>query len=503
MGRGRANQCPFPSGVCMAGLKPVEEFDLLIFGGAGDLSLRKLLPALFHRDGAGQLPPGSRIFAIGRNAMARDDFQSLVKGTFEARFPTLPEDQWRSFSTRLHYLNLDAENSSTWGDLKTALEGHDDRLRAIYLATPPHLFGPIAKGFYEQQLLSNNMRIVLEKPVGHDEASAREINDEVGTYFPENQIYRIDHYLGKETVQNLLALRFGNALFEPLWRREVIDHVQITVAEDLGVGNRVGYYDGIGALRDMVQNHLLQLLCLVAMEPPSSLDDDAVRDEKLKVLRALKPMSEADVRAHSVRAQYASGAVGGTVVPGFLEELGKASTTETFVALKVGIENWRWSGIPFYLRTGKRMARKHSEIVIQFKPVPHAIFDGAHYDTLPNQLLIQLQPNEGMKLTIMAKRPGSEGFSLLPVDLDLSFEKAFGAAYPDAYERLLIEALRGNPALFMRRDEIETAWRWTDQLISAWEGSRQKVDSYVAGSWGPTSASLLLDRDGRSWRAGS
>jgi len=486
----------------MATLKPVDTFDLLIFGGAGDLSLRKLLPALYHRDGAGQLPTGSRILAIGRNEMSQEAFVSLVEDTLRARLKGLDADRWARFAERLSYLSLDAEDSASWDPLCEQLAGFEDRLRAIYLATPPHLFGAIAQGFKARALITGNMRIVLEKPVGHDEASARRINDEVGTCFEENQIYRIDHYLGKETVQNLLALRFGNSLFEPLWRREVIDHVQITVAEDLGVGNRVDYYDGIGALRDMVQNHLLQLLCLVAMEPPSSLDDDAVRDEKLKVLRALQPMTASEARSQTVRAQYQSGAVEGTVVPGYIDELGRGSSTETFVALKMGVENWRWSGIPFYLRTGKRMARKLSEIVIQFKPVPHAIFD-ASYDTLPNQLLIQLQPDEGMKLTIMAKRPGPEGFSLIPVNLDLSFEEAFGGAYPDAYERLLIEVLRGNPALFMRRDEIETAWQWTDTLLASWEDNQQRVDRYVAGSWGPASAALLLDRDGRSWHTGS
>jgi glucose-6-phosphate 1-dehydrogenase len=369
-----------------------------------------------------------------------------------------------------------------------------------YLATAPSLFGPIAKGLKKNGLITANSRIVLEKPLGRDLQSASEINDQVGKCFKENQIYRIDHYLGKETVQNLLALRFANSLFEPLWRRGAVDHVQITVAEDLGVGGRIEFYDRVGALRDMVQNHIMQLVCLTAMEAPSSLHHDAVRDEKIKVLRALRPIDGEAVRTNTVRGQYAAGAIKSETVPGYAEELGgEESTTETFVALKLEIDNWRWSNVPFYLRTGKRLKEKHSEIVVQFQDVPHSIFPQQKYGVVPNRLTIRLQPDEGVKLTLMAKEPGPGGFNLRPVSLDLSFEETFELRYPDAYERLLMEVLRGSPALFMRRDEVDAAWRFIDGIIEGWEETGHKVETYVPGSWGPTGSSMLLDRDGRAW----
>ena len=487
----------------MAQLVPVDSFDLIIFGGAGDLAQRKLMPALFRRDRDAQLPEDSRILAVGRSPLDIERYRELILQALRDNLGEAAVDAalWQQFSARLDYIYLDAADPTTWAPLITQLQGHEHKIRAVYLATPPALFGAIANGMRTNDLMTERMRIVLEKPVGRDYESARAINDEVGRCFSENQIFRIDHYLGKETVQNLLALRFGNSLFEPLWRREVIDHVQITVAEDLGVGSRGGFYNDIGALRDMVQNHLLQLVCLVAMEPPSSLDDDAVRDEKLKVLRALRPITEADIAASTVRAQYAAGAINGEAVDGYLDELGNESTTETFVALKLEINNWRWSGVPFYLRTGKRLHEKHSEIVIQFKPVPHAIFDARH-DTQPNQLSIRLQPDEGVKMSIMAKEPGPGSFELRPVSLDLSFVETFGIGYTNAYERLLIEVLRGNPALFMRRDEIEAAWQWVDSIIAAWQETTQPVENYVAGSWGPTASAKILDRDNRSWTVG-
>ncbi|MEO1203648.1 MAG: glucose-6-phosphate dehydrogenase [Pseudomonadota bacterium] len=487
----------------MAKLIPVDEFDLVIFGGTGDLAMRKLLPALYHRDRDGQFTGDSRIIAAGRGAIARDDYLARVEEALKANLKDgeFADEQWSAFRDRVHYVQADAASPESWGELCTMLAEHEDRDRVAYMATAPSLFGPIASGLRQNGLVTSRSRIVLEKPVGRDEESAREINNAVGQCFAEDQIFRIDHYLGKETVQNLLALRFANSLFEPLWRLNAVDHVQITVSEDLGVGGRIEFYDGIGALRDMVQNHMLQLLCLVAMEPPASLHHDAVRDEKIKVLRALRPLTEANVKSNSVRGQYRAGTVNGEPAMGFDEELGENdSTTETFVALKVEIDNWRWSNVPFYLRTGKRLKEKHSEIVVQFQDVPHSIFPQQKYGVQPNLLTIRLQPDEGVKLSLMAKEPGPGGFDLQPVSLDLSFEETFGLRYPDAYERLLMEVLRGNPALFMRRDEVESAWRWIDTIIASWEATEQPVETYVAGSWGPTASSLLLDRDGRAWR---
>ena len=410
----------------MAQLIPVDTFDLIIFGGTGDLAMRKLLPALYHRDHDGQVTEDSRIIAASRGALTRDEYLAMVEASLREnlRNGDFDESHWQSFSQRIHYAQADAFEHGEWRGLVDVLSGHEDRVRVAYLATAPSLFGPIAGGLKTNQLITRNSRIVLEKPVGRDYASACEINDAVGECFAENQIYRIDHYLGKETVQNLLALRFANSLFEPLWRRGAIDHVQITVAEDLGVGGRVEFYDRVGALRDMVQNHILQLVCLFAMEPPSSLHHDAVRDEKIKVLRALKPMSADEVRANSVRGQYTAGAISSNTVPGYIEELGgNSSTTETFVALKLEIENWRWSNVPFYLRTGKRLSGKHSEIVVQFQDVPHSIFPEQKYNVSPNLLRIRLQPDEGVQLSVMAKEPGPGGFDLRSVSLDLSLPK--------------------------------------------------------------------------------
>ena len=486
----------------MARLVPADPFDLVIFGGTGDLATRKLLPALYHRDRDGQLSPDSRIIAVSRGEMSREAFLELVQSALRKYLKEgeYAPETWERFAARLAYVAADGSDHGTWGELVRVLEAGPDRVRVVYLATSPGLYGPIAQGFGATGLISERIRIVLEKPVGRDFDSARQINDQVCAHFAENQVFRIDHYLGKETVQNLLALRFGNTLFEPLWRRGLVDHVQVTVAEDIGVAGRGEFYDNVGALRDMVQNHLLQLVCLVAMEAPTSMDHDAVGDEKLKVLRALRPIQGAGVKAATVRGQYTAGALKGVAVPGYLEELGRErSSTETFVALKLQIENWRWSGVPFYVRTGKRLHAKHSEIVIQFQQVPHSIFPELAHGIQPNRLMIRLQPDEGVRLAVMAKEPGPGGFDLRPVSLDLSFEQAFGIRYPDAYERLLMDVIRGNPALFMRRDEVETAWQWVDGIIEGWAATGQRAEGYVAGSWGPASSAMLLDRDGRAW----
>ena len=486
----------------MAQLLPVDEFDLIIFGGTGDLAMRKLLPALYHRDRDKQFTGASRIISVGRRKLSRSKYLETVEAALRANLGEGEFDAafWKKFSARVEYHQVDASSPANWDSLVKTLDGREERIRVAYLATAPSLFGPVAKGLRKNGLITPTSRIVLEKPLGRDLESASAINDQVGKCFKENQIYRIDHYLGKETVQNLLALRFANSLFEPLWRRGAVDHVQITVAEDLGVGGRIEFYDRVGALRDMVQNHLMQLVCLTAMEAPSSLHHDAVRDEKIKVLRALRPIAGEAVRTNTVRGQYTAGAIGGETAPGYAEELGgDDSTTETFVALKLEIDNWRWSNVPFYLRTGKRLKSKHSEIVVQFQDVPHSIFPQQKYGVVPNHLTIRLQPDEGVKLSLMAKEPGPGGFNLRPVSLDLSFEETFELRYPDAYERLLMEVLRGSPALFMRRDEVDAAWRFIDGIIEGWEETNQKVETYVAGSWGPTGSSMMLDRDGRAW----
>jgi glucose-6-phosphate 1-dehydrogenase len=364
----------------------------------------------------------------------------------------------------------------------------------------PELFGPICEKIGAHKLVTPQTRVIIEKPIGHDYQSARELNDAVGRIFDERQIYRIDHYLGKETVQNLMALRFGNALFEPLWNAAHIDHVQITVAETLGVEGRGGYYDQAGALRDMVQNHMMQLLCLVAMEPPSRMDADSVRDEKLKVLRSLKPIDDASINHVTVHGQYRAGATASGPVPGYREEADNpASNTDTFVALKAEIGNWRWAGVPIYLRTGKRLAERVSEIVVTFRAIPHSIFEMSIGAIEQNRLVLRLQPDEGVKLWLMIKDPGPGGMRLRYVPLDMSFAQAFKVRPPDAYERLLLDVIRGNQTLFMRRDEVEAAWAWIDPIADAWERSREGPKSYVSGTWGPSASVALIERDGRTW----
>jgi glucose-6-phosphate 1-dehydrogenase len=485
--------------------QPVDLFDLVIFGGTGDLAVRKLLPALFHRFVDGQIQDGSRIVGVAREALDDDGYRNQVRAALNGAAQSQPASL-DAFLKLVYYRPLDARKDEGWDEFAKLMGGCPDHVRVFYLSTSPELFVDICQRLGHYGLNKGKSRVVLEKPIGHDLASADRINDDVGAVFAESQTYRIDHYLGKETVQNLLALRFGNALFEPLWNAGHIDHVQITVAETLGVGRRGPYYDHAGALRDMVQNHMLQLLCMVAMEPPASLSPDAVRDEKLKVLHALKPIDDSNAAQLTVRGQYRAGAAEGHSVPGYIEDLNadskvkvEKSNTETFVALKAEIGNWRWSGVPFYLRTGKRLADRVSEIVVAFKPVPHSIFTASAGPLAQNRLVLRLQPDEGVKLWLTIKHPGPGGLRLRHVPLDMSFVEAFGVQQPDAYERLLLDVVRGNPTLFMRRDEVEAAWRWADPILAAWAAGGEAPRPYTSGTWGPSAAVALIERDGRTW----
>ena len=485
----------------MAEFVPVCPFDLVIFGGTGDLSRRKLLPALFHRFLDDQIPENSRIIGTSRTELSAADFATVAYDACKAA--TNPEiwndESWEAFASMLDYQALDiSADAEAWKPLAEKIKG-SGHITIYYLAMSPSLYVKTCHGLAEAGLVWDDSRIVLEKPIGKDLASATEINDGVGEVFNEDQIYRIDHYLGKETVQNLMVLRFSNVLFEPLWSRHHIDHVQITVSEDLGLEGRAGYYDGSGALRDMVQNHLLQLLCLIAMEPPNSIEADEIRTEKIKVLRALKPLDAETARRNTVRGQYVQGLVKNKAVRGYLEELGDdASSTETFVAIKAEIDNWRWAGVPFYLRTGKRMSRRNSEVVIHFKPVAHSIFGPQANEA--NQLVIKLQPDEAVRLFLHIKEPGPGGLRIKSLPLNLSYAENFMLRYPDAYERLLMEVARGNLSLFMRRDEVESAWKWVDGIVAAWEENQTKPDDYAAGADGPLAAAMLMDRDDRAWR---
>ncbi|HUN43143.1 MAG TPA: glucose-6-phosphate dehydrogenase [Acetobacteraceae bacterium] len=486
----------------MAKIIPVATFDCVVFGATGDLTLRKLLPALYYRCRDRQLTPESRIIGAARSELGDDGFRRRAAEALKDHVAPADLDPASvdRFCARLHYVRLDAtQPDADWDGLRRLL--HPDRVRVFYLATSPDLYGPICRNISLAELVTAESRVVLEKPIGHDLPSARAVNDHVGEVFQEPQIFRIDHYLGKETVQNLLALRFANSIFERLWNTDVIDHVQITVAETVGLEGRAGYFDRAGVLRDMVQNHLLQLLCLIAMEPPVSLEADRVRDEKLKVLRALRPFEPHDAATLTVRGQYTQGAIDGKPVPGYLADLGtdEPSTTETFVALKAEVRTWRWANVPFYLRTGKRLPKKVSEIVVQFRALPFSIFPEDSAEWQPNRLIIRLQPEEGIRLDVMTKDPGPGGLRLSPTGLDIRFATAFNTRFPDAYERLLMDTVRGNPTLFMRRDEVEAAWAWVEPILEAWAGRPDHPRSYPAGTWGPTASIALIERDGRTW----
>ena len=480
--------------------------DLVLFGGTGDLAWRKLMPALFQAFRHGTLPGATRIIGVARDELTDEQYRALIQSRFDgvelAKRPS-PEEFSR-FAALLHFLRLDLSQPRDYAVLADSLRQRAAATVVMYLATAPALFTQVCEQIAAAGLNQPHVRIVLEKPLGHDLASNRAINDAVRKVFTERQVFRIDHYLGKPSVQNLFALRFGNSLFEPLWRRETIANIQITIAEDLGVEKRGAFYDQTGALRDMVQNHALQLLCAIGMEPPINAHADAIRDEKLKVLRSLKPWTPETLTQHVVRGQYAAGNVNGEAVRAYRDEPGvaPASTTETFVALRAEIANWRWAGVPFYIRTGKRLAGRDAHIVVNFRPAPHAIFHAPQGAS--NRLVINLQPRDGLELHLLAQgqdnlHPRTASQSLAPVQLDLDFDKRFGSERVGAYERLLLDVIDGRLNLFVRSDEQEEAWRWVGPLLDAWKSSSEPPRPYAAGSWGPSASSAMIARDGFCW----
>lgn len=481
-------------------------FDLVFFGGTGDLVWRKLMPALFQAFRHGTLPEGGRIIGVGRDELSDEQYRLNIQAKFEkVEGDKRPKsDEFARFADLLCYVRMDLSKPEDYAALKARLAERQTNTVVMYLSTAPSLFTTVCEQLAACGLNTPQTRIVLEKPLGHDLASNKAINTAVGQVFKEQQIFRIDHYLGKPSVQNLFALRFGNALFEPLWRREHIANIQITMAEELGVEKRGGFYEGTGALRDMVQNHALQLLCAIAMEPPINAHADAIRDEKLKVLRALKRWTSETLSQHVIRGQYAAGSVDGQSVPGYRDEQGvnPASSTETFVALRTEIANWRWAGVPFYIRTGKRMAAREAHIEINFRPTPHDIFKTPMGPA--NKLVIHLQPKDGLELHLFAtgqskRGPGGAGQTLAPVHLDLDFDKRFGSERVGAYERLLLDVLDGRLNLFVRSDEQEEAWRWVEPILQHWSADPVGPRPYAAGTWGPSAASAMIARDGFCW----
>ncbi|MES2492362.1 MAG: glucose-6-phosphate dehydrogenase [Pseudomonadota bacterium] len=470
---------------------------LVLFGATGDLAQRMLLPSLCALDADQLVSQDLRIVGTARQALDDESYRAFARTALDKFLPAERRPAIEPFLQRLHYQPLDANDTAGFADLAAKVGPIDEGL-SIFLSTAPGLFGPTIGGLVASGLAGPKVRIGLEKPLGSDLASSCKINDAVAAAFPEERIFRIDHYLGKETVQNLLALRFANVMFEPLWNAAHIDHVEITVAETVGLEGRVGFYDGAGALRDMVQNHMLQLLALVAMEPPATFDAKAVRDEKVKVLRCLRRVK----RDETVTGQYRAGAIDGAAVPGYDQELGRDSDTETFVAIKAHVDNWRWKGVPFYLRTGKRLYKRTTEIVVQFRQVPHSIFAGRGARTDPNRLVIGIQPEENITLSLMAKVPGLDraGLRLREVPLDIAMDHAFaGPKRRIAYERLLLDLIEGDQTLFVRRDEVEAQWDWIDAIRGIWTDDAIDPKSYTAGSWGPSAAIALAERDGVTW----
>ncbi len=483
--------------------KTYKPCDLVIYGGLGDLSTRKLIISLYRLEKAGLMEAGTRIIAVDRHQKESAEFVDIAHKSLHAFLnDTIDQEIWQRFAQRLSYLKIDLTRLEEYQQLSEVLQP-ETNVMVNYFAVSPVLFKNICQGLRQSGVLNEQSRIVMEKPIGHDLASSRDINDVVAEVFRENQVFRIDHYLGKETVLNLLALRFANSLFTTNWNHNTIDHIQITVAEEVGIEGRWEYFDHTGQLRDMLQNHLLQILTFVAMEPPVNLEAHSIHSEKIKVLKALRPITENNVEEKTVRGQYTKGFQKATPVPGYLEEEGAntQSKTETFVALRVDIDNWRWAGVPFYLRTGKRMNYKRTEIVVYFKQLPHNIFKDSFRHLPPNKLIIHLQPNEGVDVEILNKIPGiDEGIKLQQTKLDLSFSDAFKKTKLfGGYEKLILEALRGNPTLFLSREEIEQAWTWVDSIQKAWAKTNEETRPYPAGTWGPIASDSLLARDGRAW----
>ncbi|HEY5626920.1 MAG TPA: glucose-6-phosphate dehydrogenase [Nitrospira sp.] len=494
-------------------LPPVEPCTLVIFGGSGDLARRRLIPALYNLLLDGLLPPNFALLGLGRKQMTDEEFRATVReGVVAHSRQSLVEDRWNTFASHLFYLSGENDNPKTFEDLRARADEIERKAglpgnRIFYLSIPPSSFSAVCEGLERSGLATGDSkpyaRIIVEKPVGRDLTSAQHINAVTGRVFDESQIFRIDHYLGKETVQNLMVVRFANSIFEPIWNHKYIDHVQITVSEAEGVGSRASYYEEAGALRDMVQNHILQLLSLVAMEPPYSLDPDVVRNAKMEVLRCLRPITGKDVETYTVRAQYAAGTAHGQQVPGYRREQGvnPNSTTETYVAIKCFVENWRWAGVPFYLRTGKAMPHRASEVAVQFRDIPQILFNAnAQQPQPPNVLTLRIQPEEGLSLRIVSRVPGTRA-QTHPVEMDFQYSDVFGRPSPEAYERLLLDVMAGDASRFMRRDAVEASWAWITNILKGWEqqGARW-LPEYTAGSWGPVEADRLIQENGRAWR---
>jgi glucose-6-phosphate 1-dehydrogenase len=484
--------------------KTFKPCDLVIFGALGDLSRRKLFISLYRLEMAGLIEPETRITGVDRHVMENEEFVQLIhKSLQEFSNEVLDMDVLARFAARFSYLQIDLTELDQYQQLNSVI-APETRVMVNYFAVAPFLFKSICQGLAASGALNDESRMVMEKPIGHDLKSSQEINDVVASVFKESQVFRIDHYLGKETVLNLLALRFANSIFTTNWNHNTIDHIQITVAEEVGIEGRWEYFDKTGQLRDMLQNHLLQILTFIAMEPPANLEAASIHSEKIKVLKALRPITKRNVEEKTVRGQYSAGYLKGVPVPGYLEEEGAntASTTESFVAMRVDIDNWRWAGVPFYLRTGKRMQSKCTEIVVYFKQLPHNIFDDSFRSLPPNKLIIHLQPNEGVEIEMLNKIPGIEDphIKLQKTKLDLSFSDDFkNNRIFGGYEKLILEALRGNPTLFLSREEIEQAWTLVDSIQNAWKHMNAKPKPYAAGTWGPIASVALIARDSRAW----